>query len=85
MNDNVEQFYNSIPWRVKEGAQFPANFCSMNPEQRRLVTCLYEFENTDNNKQSRLQDISSDAHLIAEEAKTVANELAELCENLKKV
>ena len=85
MNNNIEDFYNSIPWRVKEDAKFPTSFSSMRPEQRRLVKTIYEYESGALDKQETLKDASYDAEMIAKEAKTIAEEMAELCESLKKV
>ena len=85
MDNNIEDFYNSIPWRVKEDAKFPTNFSSMNPEQRRLVKTIYEYERSALDRQDSLKDMSYDAEIIAKEAKTMAEEMAELCESLKKV
>ncbi len=83
--NNIEDFYNSIPWRVKEDAKFPTNFSSMNPEQHRLVKTIYDYESNNAINQKKIREVGYDTETIVEDAKMIVTSLTELCESLKKV
>ncbi len=81
----IEEFYNSLPWQVKENAKFPLNYATLTSEQELLVESLFDYEQENSEQQIQVNDIISDTSAIAAEVQDVAESIKELQSSLEKV
>jgi|TARA_R110002020_G_scaffold206866_1_gene412261 hypothetical protein len=81
----IEEFYNALPWQVKENAKFPLNYATLTSEQELLIESLFDYERENSKQQLRVNDIISDASIIAAEVQEVADSIKELQSSLEKV
>tara|TARA_Y100000296_G_C4977588_1_gene158990 strand:- start:44 stop:301 length:258 start_codon:yes stop_codon:yes gene_type:complete len=81
----IEEFYNSLPWQVKENAKFPLNYSRLSAEQELLVGSLFDYEQNNDQWRFQVDDIISDTNIIAAEMQEVVDSIEELQESLKRV
>ena len=81
----IEEFYNALPWQIKENAKFPLNYTRLTSDQELLVGSLFDYEQKREERQNQVGDILSDTGLIERDAQEVVSSIKQLQKSLKKV
>ena len=79
----IEEFYDNLPYRIKEDAGLPSNYSSMSFSQQRLVQDLFDYEEDTEKHRTRMEDIAAEAEMLAYETKIIAENLSSMCEEMK--
>tara|TARA_R110000824_G_scaffold12623_11_gene55391 strand:+ start:921 stop:1178 length:258 start_codon:yes stop_codon:yes gene_type:complete len=81
----IEEFYNTLPWQIKENAKFPLNYTRLTSEQELLIESLFDYEKEREERHNQVSDILSDTGLIERDAQEVVSSIKQLQKSLKKV
>lgn len=79
----IEEFYDNLPYRIKEDAGLPSNYSSMSFPQQRLVQDLFDYEEDTEKHRTRMEDIAAEAEMLAYETKIIAENLSNMCKEMK--
>lgn len=79
----IEEFYDNLPYRIKEDAGLPSNYSSMSFPQQRLVQDLFDYEEDTEKHRTRMEDIAAEAEMLAYETKIIAENLSSMCKEMK--
>ena len=79
----IEEFYDNLPYRIKEDAGLPTNYSSMSFPQQRLVQDLFDYEEGIEIHRTRIEDMMAEAEILAYETKIIAENLSNMCSEMK--
>ena len=79
----IEEFYDNLPYRVKEDAGLPTNYSRMTFSQQRLVANLFDYEGRTEKHRNHMEDVMAEAEVLAYETRLIAENLANMCTEMK--